>query len=92
MDRKELLTKVKEEAGLASLRQADGAVRVIVGILKTLLPEDTAAAVESCLPDDLREGWRLVQPYPADILEREDMYFEGSEGQEERGAPTITHG
>ncbi len=92
MDRRELLTRVKEEAGLASLRQADGAVRVIVGILKTLLPEETAAAVEGCLPEDLREGWRTVQPYPADILEREDMYFEGTEGEQEREAPTITHG
>jgi len=92
MDRRELLTKVKEEAGLASLRQADGAVRVVVGILKTLLPEETAAAVEGSLPDDLREGWRMVQPYPADILEREDMYFEGSAGEETSETPTITHG
>ena len=63
-----------------------------MGILKTLLPEDTAAAVEACLPDDLREGWRIVSPYPADILEGEDIYFEGSGGEEERVAPTITHG
>jgi len=91
-DRKELLTRVKEEAGLESLRQADGAVRVIVGILKTLLPEETAVEVEACLPEDLREGWRIVQPYPADILEREDIYFEGAGSEEDRETPTITHG
>ncbi|MGQ9705263.1 MAG: DUF2267 domain-containing protein [Actinomycetota bacterium] len=92
MDRRELLTRVKEEAGLSSLRQADGAVRVIVGILKSLLTEDTAAAVEGCLPDDLREGWRMVQPCPADILEREDIYFEGAEEGERSEVPTITNG
>lgn len=92
MDRRELLTRVKEEAGLESLQQADSAVRVVVGVLKTLLPEETAQAVEGCLPDDLREGWRIVQPYPADILEREDMYFGESGGVESGEAPTITDG
>ncbi len=92
MDRKELLTKIKEEAGLESLKQADSAVRVIVGLLKTMLREDVAAKVEESLPEDLRRGWRIVEPYPADILEREDMYFEGTGGQEPEQAPTITHG
>lgn len=92
MDRKELLTKVREEAGLESLRQADGAVRVIVGILKTLLAEDVAAKVEECLPEDLRRGWRMVEPFPADILEREDIYFEGSGGEEAAQQATITNG
>jgi len=92
MDRKELLTKVKEEAGLESLKQADGAVRVIVGVLKTILPESTAREVEDSLPQDLREGWKVVEPYPADILEREDIYFEGMEAEETRPTPTITHG
>lgn len=92
MRRKELLARVKKEAKLENLRQADSAVRVIVGILKTLLPEDIARKVEECLPEDLRAGWRVVEPFPADILEREDMYFEGTEGGEGRQTPTITHG
>mgnify|MGYP005858109353 CR=1 FL=1 len=91
MDRKELLTRVKEEAGLQSLRQADGAVRVIVGILKAILSADLARAVEESLPEDLRRGWRTVDAYPADILEREDIYYEGA-GEEEKGQPTITQG
>lgn len=92
MDRKALLTRVKEEAGLESLRQADGAVRVIVGVLKTLLRDEVAKEVEGCLPEDLRRGWMMVEPFPADILEREDMYFDGTGGEEPRQAPTITHG
>jgi uncharacterized protein (DUF2267 family) len=92
VDRKELLTKVRDEAGLQSLRQADSAVRVIVGVLKNTLPEDIAREVESSLPEDLRQGWRMVEPYPADILEREDMYFEGTGGEESGQAPTITDG
>jgi len=92
MDRKELLIKVREEAGLQSLKQADSAVRVIVSLLKTLLPGDVAQKVEESLPDDLRQGWRIVEPFPADILEREDMYFEGTEGEEARQQTTITNG
>lgn len=92
MDRKELLTKVRDEAGLQNLRQADNAVRVIVGLLKALLPEDLAFKVEGSLPEDLRRGWRMVEAYPADILEREDMYFEGTGGEEAAESPTITHG
>ena len=92
MDRKELLTKVREEAELQSLKQADSAVRVIVSVLKTLLPEEVAQTVEESLPEDLRRGWRMVEPYPADILEREDMYFDGTGGEEARQYPTITHG
>ena len=92
MDRKELLSKVKEEAELQSLKQADGAVRVIVGVLKTLLPEDVAQKVEESLPEDLRRGWKMVDPFPADILEREDMYFEGTGGEEAAEQATITNG
>ena len=92
MDRKELLTKVKAEAGLQSLKQADSAVRVIVGILKTVLSQSVAREVEESLPADLREGWRMVEAYPADILEREDLYYEGVETGAERETPTITQG
>lgn len=92
MDRKELLTRVRDEAGLDDLKQADGAVRVIVGLLKTMLPEEIEAAITERLPVDLRVGWEGVDPYPADILEREDIYF-GSAGPEQASEiPTVTHG
>jgi len=92
MDRKELLTMVREEAGLESLKQADSAVRVIVGALKTMLADDVVKKIEESLPQDLREGWKVVEPFPADILEREDIYFEGMQAEETRPTPTITHG
>lgn len=92
MDRKELLTRIKDEAGLESLKQADSAVRVIVSLLKTMLREDVARMVEDSLPEDLRRGWRVVEPYPADILEREDMYFDESGSEAADQVPTITHG
>lgn len=91
MNRKEFLVKVKEEAGLDNLFQADKAVRVVVGVLKSVLPEELSSKIADHLPSDLRVGWEIVEPFPADILEREDIYFEGSEG-EGRGSPTITHG
>jgi TPP-dependent trihydroxycyclohexane-1,2-dione (THcHDO) dehydratase len=62
VDRKELLTKVRDEAGLQDLKQADNAVRVIVGVLKAMLPGDVAMKGEGSLPDDLRQGWRMVEP------------------------------
>ncbi len=92
MDRKELLTRVRDEAGLADLKQADGAVRVIVGLLKTMLPEEIEAAITERLPVDLRTGWEGVDPYPADILEREDIYFEGAGQEQASEIPTVTHG
>ncbi len=91
MDRKELLTRVRDEAGLSSLRQADGAVRVIVGLLKTMLPGELEDAIAERLPEDLRTGWEVVGPYPADILEREDIYF-GAGAGEMSETPTITNG
>jgi uncharacterized protein (DUF2267 family) len=92
MDRKELLVRVRDEAGLSDLKQADQAVRVIVGLLKTMLPEEIEDAITERLTPDLRAGWEGVDPYPADILEREDLYFEGSEGPEMAQAPTVTDG
>ncbi|RJP33946.1 MAG: DUF2267 domain-containing protein [Actinobacteria bacterium] len=92
MDRKELLTMVRDKAGLQSLQQADKAVRAIVGVLKTMLSHDVAEEIEESLPQDLREGWRVVEPFPADILEREDIYFEGVVEEEPGQHPTITHG
>jgi uncharacterized protein (DUF2267 family) len=92
MDRKELLTMVKESAGLDNLRQADAAVRVIVGLLKTMLPEEVEDIIAEKLPPDLRAGWELVETYPADIMEREEMYFEGEQGEEGQPYSTITNG
>ncbi len=92
MDRRAFLTKVMEEAHLDNLRQADFATRVVVGVLKSLVPDDLAEQIASLLPEDLREGWVQVAPYPADILEREDLYFEG-EGTEPTSVDiTITQG
>ncbi len=92
MDRKALLAKVMEEAHLDNLRQADFATRVVVGVLKSLVPADLADQIASRLPEDLREGWEQVQPYPADILEREDLYFEGAEAEASKTETTITQG
>lgn len=91
MLREEFLRKVKEAAGLESARQADAVVRAVVAVLKAELPAEQAEMIAKSLPEDLRLGWETVGSYPADILEREDMYYEGSEG-EEKEAPTITQG
>ncbi len=92
MDRRAFLAKVMEEAHLDNLRQADFATRVVVGVLKSLVPADLAEEIASLLPEDLREGWEQVEPYPADILEREDFYFEGT-GMEPPGIEaTVTQG
>ncbi len=92
MDRKQFLSTVKEEADLADLRQADQAVRVVVGVLKALLPPDVAETVTGFLPEDLRLGWEAVEAYPADILEREDIFFEGASGPGGETVPTVTQG
>ncbi len=92
MDRRAFLTKVMEEAHLDNLRQADFATRVVVGVLKSLVPSDLAEEIASLLPEDLREGWLQVEPYPADILEREDFYFEGEGTESTQMEITITQG
>lgn len=92
MDRREMLELIRDEAELQSLKQADIVVRIVVGGLKTLLPEELAAQVEANLPEDLRAGWQAVEPYPSDILEREEMFFEGVEDVREQSVPTITDG
>ncbi|MEJ5187243.1 MAG: DUF2267 domain-containing protein [Candidatus Geothermincolales bacterium] len=92
MDRKEFLARVKEEAGLESIHQADRAVRVVVGIIKALVPGDVAESIAQSLPRDLREGWEAVDPYPADILEKEDIYLGQSQSGEPKTIPTITQG
>ncbi len=92
MNRKQFLSKVRDEAGLDSIKQADRAVTVVVGVLKTLLPEDVAERVAGFLPEDLRLGWESVPEFPADIFEREDMYFEGVSGPEIESGPPVTEG
>ena len=56
-------------------------MRVIVGLLKTMLPGEIEDAIAERLPEDLRTGWEAVAPYPADILEREDIYFGAVKGE-----------
>ncbi|WP_287155409.1 DUF2267 domain-containing protein [Candidatus Solincola tengchongensis] len=92
MLREEFLKKVRDAAGLESVGQADRAVRAVVAVLKAALPQEQAEMIAAALPEDLKLGWEMVDAYPADILEREDMYYEGSEAQPERERPTITHG
>lgn len=92
MLREEFLRKVKDAAGLESVSQADRAVRAVVAVLKAVLPEEQAEMIAAALPEDLKLGWDMVDAYPADILEKEDMYYDGSEAQHERKRPTITHG
>lgn len=92
MRREEFLEKVRETAGLESVTQADQAVRAVVAVLKAALPQEQAKMIAAALPEDLRLGWEMVEAYPADILEREDIYYEGSQASSERERPTITQG
>lgn len=92
MRREEFLGKVREAAGLESVTQADRAVRAVVAVLKAALPQEQAEMIAAALPEDLRLGWEMVDAYPADILEKEDIYYEGSEAAPERERPTITQG
>lgn len=79
MLREEFLKKVKDACDLSSIRQADMVVRAVVAVLKAELPPEQAEGIASALPEDLRLGWETVDAYPADILEREDMYYDGAE-------------
>ena len=90
--REDFLRRVKEAAGLDSVRQADAAVRAVVAVLKAELPPEQADMIAAALPEDLRLGWEMVDTYPADILEREDIYYEGSGVSEAKEKPTITQG
>lgn len=92
MLREEFLRKVKETAGLDNVRQADQAVRAVVAVLKAELPAEQAEMIAAALPEDLKQGWEMVDAYPADILEREDLYYEGSGSSPESESPTITQG
>ncbi|MBC7253682.1 MAG: DUF2267 domain-containing protein [Actinobacteria bacterium] len=92
MLREEFLRKVKEAAGLESVKQADRAVRAVVAVLKAELPRDQAEMIAAALPEDLKLGWEMVDSYPTDILEREDIYYEGSEAAPEKERPSIIPG
>ncbi|MGQ9757390.1 MAG: DUF2267 domain-containing protein [Actinomycetota bacterium] len=92
MRREEFLAKVMKVAKLDSVNQADLAVRAVVAVLKAALPREQAEMIAAALPEDLRLGWEMVDAYPTDILEREDIYYEGSQAAPERERPTITQG
>ncbi len=92
MRREEFLRKVKEAAGLGSVRQADSAVRAVVAVLKAALPAEQAEMIAAALPEDLKLGWETIDAYPADILEKEDIYYEGSGTAPEKETPSITQG
>jgi len=92
MLREEFLNKVKDACDLSSLRQADAVVRAVVAVLKAELPPEQAEKIASALPEDLRLGWETVGAYPADILEREDMYYDGAEAGATEVETTITQG
>ena len=92
MLREEFLKKVKDTCDLSSIRQADEVVRAVVAILKAELPPEQADKIASALPEDLRSGWETVGAYPADILEREDMYYDGAEAGSTEVETTITQG
>ena len=62
---------MRDEAGLSDLKQADKAVRVIVGLLKTMLPGDLEAPTAEAGPGPAHGCRRRSDP--ADTLEREDM-------------------
>lgn len=84
---------VKEGLGLESLKEADRVVRVVVGALKSTLPEDKASAIAEALPEELSTGWESVAPLLEDFLERAEMFLEEGEIPEEKPQyPTITDG
>ena len=92
MTRQEFLRRVQMASGLSSMRQADEAVKAVVSVLKAELPPAYAHMIASVLPEDLRLGWEIIEAYPADILEREDIFYEGFIPEAEKEAPTITQG
>ncbi|MDY6795309.1 MAG: DUF2267 domain-containing protein [Actinomycetota bacterium] len=92
MRRDEFLGKVKHASGLTSLHQADTAVRAVISVLKAELPDRQAEMIASALPEDLRLGWEMVEAYPSDILEKEDMFYDGAETAGGQEVPTITQG
>ncbi len=92
MEIKAYLTRVMEDAHLDNLRQADSASRVVIGMLKAVLPADLVDRIASFLPESLRSGWEGVVAYPSDILEREDFYFEGEGTESIQVEATITQG
>jgi uncharacterized protein (DUF2267 family) len=89
----DFLEAIRESLGLASRREADKVVRVVVATLKSSLPEDKARTISSALPEELSEGWDEVQPLQTGIIDQGEMYLEYEEGRPEReDRPTITQG
>ena len=92
MNRQEFLRRVQLASGLSSIQQADEAVRAVVAILKKELPSEQAEMIAMALPEDLRLGWETVEVYPSDILEKEDMFYDGVGTTVEKETPSITQG
>jgi uncharacterized protein (DUF2267 family) len=93
MKLEDFLGVVKEGLGLDNLREADRVVRVVVGALKSTLPEEKARAIAEALPEELSTGWESVLPLPEEFLERAEMFLEEGERPEEKPQyPTITDG
>lgn len=88
----EFLEAVREGLQAESIKDADRIVRVVVGALKALLPEEETA-IGRMLPGELGTGWEQVEPLPLDHIEREDLYLEeGPPEREPSECPPITAG
>jgi len=88
----DFLEAVREGLQAESIQDADRVVRVVVGALKAMLPEEETA-IGRLLHDELEAGWRQVEPLAMDHLEQEDMYLEeGPVGREASESTSITAG
>lgn len=88
----DFLEKVREGLDLKDLKEADRVVRVVVGALKSGLPEDRELAISSALPGELGAGWEEVEPMTPDIAEMAELVLEMEAPPVEHDAPTITDG
>lgn len=88
----EFLEIVKKDLELKNIQEAERMVRVVVGALKSGLPEDKQVLISKALPPELSERWVEVVPLSGDIADRAEMSLEGEPPCEEHGTPTITDG
>ena len=56
----------------------------MAAIIKAELPPEQAERIASALPENLRASREIVNAYPADILDKEDIFYEGEETAAER--------
>lgn len=73
---KEFLETVRAGLEADNIQDADKVVRIVVGALKTGLPQDAQTALGRLLPDDMESAWEEVEALPVDHIERVDMYLE----------------